>query len=77
MENMGYLITINSIFHTADVPIFSRSLAPYLADPDARVRLAVVEAAVTEKTQRKGWGLPDLLVIWWDLMGFDDDLLVI
>ena len=47
------IITINSIFHTADVPIFSRSLAPYLADPDARVRLAVVEAAVTEKNPAK------------------------
>ena len=60
MLYMGYIygyiyiiITINSIFHTADVPIFSRSLAPYLADPDARVRLAVVEAAVTEKNPAK------------------------
>ena len=46
-----YVISIPSI-HRRNL---SRSLAPYLADPDARVRLAVVEAAGPIFFQR-GWG---------------------
>ena len=50
-------------FHLSHRRNLSRSLAPYLADPDARVRLAVVEAAGPTCFQR-GSGWPALLVIY-------------